>query len=246
MPNRVSSSKVWAHFTVIPEKKIKRCNHCDKTFSQSTSTASLWTHLQKQHGISNSNKSQTESKSNENQADETENENSGAKSAINSTIRKTISKNTVQMKIPTSLKKHKKLEERIARMAAVDGFSFRRIAESEFIQDAMEMMYQKKYSSHKSIRRIVKKFAAEKRIELKQKIAENVNNNHRYSYSCDEYTSARNTRFMNVNLHGKNGEFFNLGMVHVPKSLKSEKAKELVEKRTLEFGLGKHLNSQSS
>ena len=236
MPKRVNHSKVWQHYTPLPEKNVNRCNHCNSVFSKSTSTSSLWIHLDKSHGISRtslaaSNVDQTESGESSNVAEKT-------KTTPKNSVREIIAKNSKQLKIQSSIKKHITFEERVARLAAVDRFSFRQIAQSRFIQDALEMMYQKKVSCHKTVRKIVKKYAAKKRLELKEKFKEQTSCKKRFSFTCDEFTSSKNTRFMTVNVHGA-GQFWNLGMVHVPKSLKSEAARDLVTKRLQEFCIGK-------
>ena len=247
MPKRVSHSKVWEHYTPLPEKNVNRCNHCNSKFSKSSSTSNLWLHLEKNHGISRtslapSNVNHTESgePSNVNQTESREPSNVAEKTKTTpkNSIREIIAKNSKQLKIQSSIKKHITFEERVARLAAVDRFSFRQIAQSRFIQDALEMMYQRKVSCHKTVRKIVKKYAAKKRLELKEKFKEQTSCNKRFSFTCDEFTSSKNTRFMTVNVHGA-GQFWNLGMVHVPKSLKSEAARDLVTKRLQEFCIGK-------
>ena len=239
MPKKVQFSQIWLHFTSLPETQKKRCNHCDQEFGKSTSTSTLWAHAKAKHGISKPSVTEnSEENANENSTKTPGIESGRVQKASSNTIRDVIAKNTHQTKIQTSIKKQMKFAERIARMAALDNLSFRQIASSTFIQDSLEMMYQRRAKSHNTVSKIVKKFAAEKRAEVKSKISETLKMNGRFSFTCDEYTSAKNTRFMNVNLHQYNNHY-NLGMVHIPGSLKSEKAAEIVTKRAKDFGLGK-------
>ena len=58
----------------------------------------------------------------------------------------------------------------------------------------------------------------------------------RFSISLDEYTSSRNRRLMNINLHTKE-KFWNLGMQRIKGSMPAQKVVELVYKKLLEFGI---------
>jgi len=37
----------------------------------------------------------------------------------------------------------------------------------------------------------------------------------KFSLAFDEWTSGTNKRYMNINVHGSDGKFWNLGLVHV-------------------------------
>ena len=56
----------------------------------------------------------------------------------------------------------------------------------------------------------------------------------RFSISVDEYTSCRNRRFMNINLHTKD-EFWKIGMQRITGSLPAENVVELVRNKLLEY-----------
>ena len=241
MPKRSKSSEVWNHFSDIPEKKIRKCNHCDSKFGESSATSTLWGHLKK-HGISKKANSIVQVDNDDVQIVE-ENSNSlggpAPKTSHGSVL--SIKKNLVQSKIPRMMKKQKSLVERVAKMASVSGFTFRQIAKDETIQDCLEMCYQKCVRSHTTVAKYVKTFATEKRAEVKQKVEKILESGGRFSCDCDEFTAPQNTRFMTVNTYS-NGELFNLGMIHIPKSMKSHDGKEFLEKRLLEFGIDPQTN----
>ncbi len=58
----------------------------------------------------------------------------------------------------------------------------------------------------------------------------------RFSITLDEYTSLKNRRFLNINIHQKN-KHWNLGLKRVSGSFPAEKAAEIVAQRVEEFGL---------
>jgi hypothetical protein len=59
----------------------------------------------------------------------------------------------------------------------------------------------------------------------------------RFSVTLDDWTSTRNRRYMNVNVHGKAATVWNLGLVRVHGSMPAEKCVELLEKKLSVFGL---------
>jgi len=59
----------------------------------------------------------------------------------------------------------------------------------------------------------------------------------RFSLTFDEWTSTRNRRYMNVNVHAAEGEFWNLGMVRVHGSMPAEKCVTMLEGKLSDFGL---------
>ena len=242
MPKRSKSSEVWKHISDIPEKKIRRCNHCDSKFGESSSTATLWSHLKLKHGISKKANSNVQEDNDITIVEENSNSlGEPAPKTSDGSVLSGTKKNLVQSKIPKMMKKQKSLVERVAKMASVSGFTFRQIAKDDTIQDCLEMCYQKRVKSPSTVGKYVKTFATEKRAEVKQKVEKILESGGRFSCDCDEFTAPQNTRFMTVNTYS-NGELFNLGMIHIPKSMKSKDGKEFLEKRLLEFGIDPQTN----
>lgn len=70
-------------------------------------------------------------------------------------------------------------------------------------------------------------------------IAEIKRVNGRFSLSFDEWTSRRNRRYMNVNLHfcNKSAGFYNLGMIRVQGSMPAEACINKLKSKLQEFGL---------
>jgi len=59
----------------------------------------------------------------------------------------------------------------------------------------------------------------------------------RFSATFDEWTSTRNRRYMNVNIHAEGSRYWNLGLVRVHGSMPAEKCVDLLQAKLAEFGL---------
>lgn len=76
--------------------------------------------------------------------------------------------------------------------------------------------------------------------KVKRDLAELKEDNHRFTSTFDEWTSSKNRRYMNVNIHTcKNNKavFWNLGLIRIYGSMPAETAVDLLKKRLSEFGL---------
>jgi hypothetical protein len=70
-----------------------------------------------------------------------------------------------------------------------------------------------------------------------QEIADLKNAGTRFSLTFDEWTSTRNRRYMNVNVHAAGRQIWNLGMVRVIGTMPAEKCVQLLESKLSNFGL---------
>ena len=59
----------------------------------------------------------------------------------------------------------------------------------------------------------------------------------RFSLTLDEYSSLKNKRYLNINVHQDKDKFWNLGMVAISGRMTSEKIVEEVENKLTEFDL---------
>jgi len=60
---------------------------------------------------------------------------------------------------------------------------------------------------------------------------------HRFSVTFDEWTSTRNRRYMNVNVHAERSSYWNLGLIRVQGSMPAEKCIELLQGKLADFGV---------
>ena len=225
MGKKTKYSEIWKHVSEIPEKKAKKCNSCDVTYKESTATTTIWNHLEKVHGIKKSSNNEITPLSSEPKEPE-------------NTVRAEIAKKSTQISLPKMMKKKTKLTHRVAKMTSVDGFTFRQVAESEFIQESLEMMYGQRVKSPSTVSKYTVDFAEEKVAEFKEIFEKIFQSGKRVSTDCDEFSAPQNTRFMTVNVH-TNKDTYNLGMIHVPGPLPAPECKRIYEERLTHFGIGK-------
>ncbi|GFX45187.1 uncharacterized protein TNCV_3432351 [Trichonephila clavipes] len=59
----------------------------------------------------------------------------------------------------------------------------------------------------------------------------------RCSLTLDEFTSLKNRRYLNINVHFNEGEIFNVGMLRISGSFSAENCVQAVETKLQEFGI---------
>ena len=142
-----------------------------------------------------------------------------------------------QKSIVQSFKKKKSLSEEIARLAAKDGISYQTIENSEFIQTSLRNMGYTFPKGHGKAAKEVEKFCIEAKSIVKKKIEKRKNQGEKFCLSTDEYTSLRNRRYININVHATGGVHYNLGLIRVVGSMPAEKMVQAIEIKLKEFDL---------
>ena len=69
------------------------------------------------------------------------------------------------------------------------------------------------------------------RHEVRREIAYHNKNGKRFSLTFDEWTSIKNRRYMNINVHVQQ-QFWNLGITRLEGSMPAVKCVEILEKKT--------------
>ena len=133
-------------------------------------------------------------------------------------------------------RKKQSLGEILPRLAAEDGFSFLRIAQSKYIRSSLSSKGFAPPKSHSTISIKVREYSLQMKSCVKQEITELLQTNARFSVSLDEYTSNCNRRYMNVNLHYKS-QVWILGLGRIFNSMPAEIAKDILETKLREFGV---------
>ena len=90
--------------------------------------------------------------------------------------------------------------------------------------------------NHKQAIQLVKNCSASVKAELKNQLNSLLLIGERFSITLDEYTSLKNRRFLNIDIHQKN-KHWNRGLTRVSGSFPAEKAAEIVSERMEKFGL---------
>lgn len=127
--------------------------------------------------------------------------------------------------------------ELISKLAACDGLPFIVIAQSQTIQQLFKNANRFQLpTSPNTVRGIVLKHHEQMKENVKHNIRILKVAGTKFSVSLDEWTSAANRRYMNINLHYSSG-FWNLGLVRINGSCTAELCLALLKSKLFEFDL---------
>lgn len=124
-------------------------------------------------------------------------------------------------------------------MTACDGLSFNVLCTSTDIRNGLlAQSFTNIPKTPKSIRKMVVNFAKEVRqTEMMIDFRTRISRGERFSLTVDEWTSVRNRRYININVHFTDKKFWNLGLIRGCGSLTAEKCVELIKNKLQENGL---------
>ncbi|GFV97261.1 BED-type domain-containing protein [Trichonephila clavipes] len=229
MSASITKSFVWKYFIKNKNEESAKCMKCSNILKcRGWSTSGLLRHLQIQHNISKA----TQSVSSGSQNTEI-------------TKRKIDSDNDIRI---TSLnkrnpyyhiflkKKKETLEEIVSKLVSVDGFTVNAITKSNFIRKSL---HDKGYSfppNPSDVMKLVYKQYNVIKARVTNGISSKLNAGLRCSLTLDEFTSLKNRRYLNINVHFNEGEIFNLGMLRISGSFSAENCVKAVETKLQEFG----------
>lgn len=214
MSRNKSESLAWQYYERMEGNESAKCNKCSAIIQcKGKSTSGLIRHLKNAHKFD----------------EET------MKRPSTTELENVNKKKYVQHKIDVFLVKETR-EEIVAKLASVDGLSAYTIANSKFIRRSLAEKKMLLPSTPSQVMNMVHKQYDIAKERVMQVIAEKVKKGERFSISLDEYTSLRNRRYVNINLHAL-GVFWNLGMVRIIGSLPADKTVELVEKKLSDFNV---------
>jgi hypothetical protein len=126
----------------------------------------------------------------------------------------------------------------LARMTACDGLSFSVFCTSRDLRAALKAMgHSELPTSPNTIKNMVVGYAKRVREKVSQEIQDEKRNVAGFSLTFDEWTSNRNRRYMNINVHGRNGKFWLLGLVRVEGSMPADECIKLVQGRLQQHGI---------
>jgi len=220
---------IWQHF--LREKhgqsaKCKLCNTVLKTVGGSTK--GLHEHLKRVHDMS-----VLKRKTGNVTADAAEcssSQSSGAAAAVQSS----------RMTGPLNkyMQRENTLQSTIARMTARDGLPFRLFATSPDLRKClMARGFGNLPTSSETVKKMVMDEGRSVRSVVINELARKKREGQRFSLTLDEWTSGRNRRYMNINVHEKGGAFWSLGLIRATGSMPATKCVSLIELKLSEFGL---------
>ena len=209
-------SQVWQHYLKIDSTKAKclKCAAIIKTTSGSTS--GLKTHLRTRHDIDIKKKSTAEP------------------SPSTSPLLPVKKCKIYQFFGPQT---ENSLEAVIARLTAKDGLNFSVFTTSEDLRISLQARGFKVPTSASTIKNMMMKYGQIVEDRLKKHICEKKENNQKFSCTIDEWSSARQHRFVNINLHNFDGSTYNLGLVRYFNKFDGARCEELVKKHLAKFGI---------
>lgn len=208
------SALVWEYFKKIPstDKKIARaqCLKCLVYISNSGgSTGAMLNHLKLVHKIN--------CKQN------------NYESILGEPTSKKMKEKTMMIFV-----KRQSLCEIVSRLAAEDGITIRAITQSKFIRQSIADKGYNLPKSENGVMRLIHTEFENRKKEVIEKLKVIKNDGDKFSITLDEWVSARNRRYININVHGKNGYCNNLGLIRAMGSCTSAFILETVTKH-LEF-----------
>ena len=217
-------SQIWQHFEEV-RKNFFRCKKCGSAFTYCGSTTTFKKHLENKHSFS---EAKNDSESNPKKP-RFENEAKSEQGTSSKFVQKSIASFAVVS--PT-------IQYEIARMVALDGFTFHQVSSSSFIQRGLKALGFKNVVSHNTVAQYMTDFAQEKRNELIIELRKMKSNGTRFAFTSDE-SSKFCRRYLNIIITTKGSWTRDLGLCRMEGSFPAEKIvsklKEFLGKYELEL-----------
>lgn len=221
-----SSASVWSKFLRDVNGQAAKCKTCNKIVKcAGGSTSTLHNHLRSMHNINICKRN----------AGENNGEPSNLPTTSTGAICSTINLPKTKITEYFSSQVDESLPAILSRMTASDGIPFSLFCTS---RDLRMLLISKGFKdvpkSANTIRKLV--------IEYGQKICEQMKQEMRslsangFSLTFDEWTSLRNRRYLNINVHSDN-DFWSLGLVRIWGGMPAENCIQLLNERLSKFGL---------
>ena len=214
-----SSSEVWRHFLRAENGLTAKCKLCPAIIKISArSTKGLHTHMRTKHTQS----------ANENPVPAGETSSQSPSRSFSSTAsRLNESASTSASLIPSKkmkltdyfpLEKKVSMEERVCRMVAKDGIPFLKFITSIDLRELFESEGHRLPSSASTIQTMVMAHGSSIRKKTIDELETLKKLQKRFTLTFDEWTSLRNRRYLNLNLHlfdGGAASIWNLGLARI-------------------------------
>lgn len=211
----------WHYFNRTAAKDVAVCKQCSKIIKAAGgSTSGLHNHLKSQHKINllKRGKEKSEATSTSIQTVDVD-----SPSKMTSYLKKTVDGSFPAV---------------VARMTARDGIPFIKFCTS---QDLRTLLIAKGYrdipKSLHTIKNIVLQYANKIKQDVVNEISQHKLSNEAFSLTLDEWTSIKNRRYMNINVHRSNNKFWNLGLCCIHGSMPAERCISVIKSKLKEFGI---------
>ena len=127
--------------------------------------------------------------------------------------------------------KRQSMAEIVARLCSLDGFSISGICKSLFIRESLSARGFQLPKSKTHVMKLVHVYYELVKLETIKKINMYTKENSLLSLTLDEWTSFKNRRYLNVNVHYSDGSYDNLGLIRIYGSCSAEVLKDLLQKK---------------
>lgn len=130
------------------------------------------------------------------------------------------------------------MEERVCRMAAKDGIPFAKFITSIDMRELFESEGHRLPSSASTIQAMIMAYGASIQKKTVHELEALKSTQKRFTLTFDEWSSLRNRRYLNLNLHlfiGGDVSIWNLGLVRITGSFPAETCVAALEKKLQEF-----------
>lgn len=255
----VSSVIVWKYFLKADDSQTAKCKLCRSIIKTTgRSTKGLHVHLKSKHKIdskrnNSDNSSAPEEASRPSLAILTSISSSSARPPSPRSLQPTqgeYSHDYVYTSPTSSSKKHKitdhfhrednTVEQKVSRMVSKDGLPFSVFCTSSDLRDLFRAGGYKLPTCPNSIKFMVMNYGTTLKLKVLQDLSKLKDKSHRFTLTFDEWTSLRNKRFLNVNIHAFHKDkpiFWNLGLVRIFGSLPAETCVTILAEKLSEYDL---------
>lgn len=208
-------SWIWSHCIKIDKNSVK-CKLCHRVLAISGGTKGITTHLLKIHQLCDTSKP----------LKRTETSRDEVSSEISSPLPK-------RQKTMTDYYQYSTLEETLARLSAESGLSIRQISKTNYIRRSLQRDFPKRVipKNQTGIMKLIMKYYDIAKKDTKERIQMLKEEGTKFSSTLDEWTSLKNVRYLNVNLHYNcdgSTTSINLGLLSISGCCPAEKIIEMV------------------
>lgn len=217
-------NSIWFYFLKEEKGRYAKCNKCASIIKTGGgSTSGLHTHIKTKHEINMRKRAAEPVAGSSSKSDEV-----APLPQITKYFRNT---------------KDDSLAAVLARMTARDGLPFRVFITSDDLRKSLKALNltDELPKSAITIRKIVIDYSESIRKLLINEISARKLNGKGFSITFDEWTSQRNRRYININLHSES-KFWSLGLLRINGSLPAEKCVKLLSDKLDEYGLSLEKN----
>lgn len=225
--NKRTQSSIWEHFLRADNGQSVECKHCKKILkTPGGATGALHTHMRAKHigempQVQDSQRPSTSTSS----------------SGLIQTRKRTNEPSQKKIKLTDYFSN---MEVRVTRMAALDGITLSTFCTSEDLRYLFKNSGYDIPKSSTTITKIILDQSDNTKNQLKKQLKIMKSENKRFTITFDEWTSTRNKRYMNINIHNKDfdmAKYKNLGLVRIHGSMPAEVGTQLLQQHLSEFGL---------